>query len=148
MGWMDFASDLGRKLFGGSDDAAAKIQEHIEQDNPGISDLTVAFAGGVATLTGTASSVAAAQKAVLMAGNVQGVERVDAAGLVGLVAPDAPAQDAVEPKTYVIQKGDTLWAIAAAQLGNGSKYPATVEANKEVIKNADLIFPGQKILIP
>jgi nucleoid-associated protein YgaU len=68
--------------------------------------------------------------------------------LVGLVAPDAPAQDAVEPKTYVIQKGDTLWAIAAAQLGNGSKYPAIVEANKEVIKNADLIFPGQKILIP
>jgi nucleoid-associated protein YgaU len=48
----------------------------------------------------------------------------------------------------VIQKGDTLWAIAAAQLGNGSKYPAIVEANKEVIKNADLIFPGQKILIP
>lgn len=144
MGWMDFASDMGRKLFGGDDDPAAKIQEHLEEDNPGVSGLKVEFEDGVAKLSGDASDAAAAQKAVLMAGNVEGVERVDVSGLSGLDA----AGGGGEPKTYVIEKGDTLWAIASAHYGDGNKYHDIVAANKEVIKNADLIFPGQKILIP
>jgi len=49
---------------------------------------------------------------------------------------------------YVIKKGDTLWAIANKFLGNGSKYPEIFEANREVIKDPDLIYPGQKIRIP
>ena len=49
---------------------------------------------------------------------------------------------------YVIQKGDTLWKIAEKAYGNGAKYTAIVEANKEVIKDADKIFPGQKIRLP
>ncbi len=77
-----------------------------------------------------------------MAGNVAGVERVDVAGLEGLAGGGG------EPKTYVIEKGDTLWAIASSHYGDGNKYHDIVAANKEVIKNADLIFPGQKILIP
>lgn len=32
--------------------------------------------------------------------------------------------------------------------GNGAKYKAIVEANKEVIKDENKIFPGQKIRIP
>jgi hypothetical protein len=32
--------------------------------------------------------------------------------------------------------------------GKGSLYPRIFEANREVIKNADLIYPGQKIRIP
>ncbi len=148
MGWMDFASDMGRKLFGDDDDPAAKIQEHLDEDNPGVSDLKVEFEGGVAKLTGDASDPAAAQKAVLMAGNVEGVERVDVSGLTGLDAAGGAEGGGGEPKTYVIAKGDTLWAIASEHYGDGNKYHDIVAANKEVIKNADLIFPGQKILIP
>ena len=147
MGWMDFASDMGRSLFGGDDDPAAKIQEHLEADNPGISGLKVEFADGVAKLSGEATDAAAAQKAVLMAGNVEGVTSVDVSGLTGLDAGGVEGGGG-EPKTYVIAKGDTLWAIAAAHYGDGNKYHDIVAANKEVIKNADLIFPGQKILIP
>ncbi|MGB0866169.1 MAG: peptidoglycan-binding protein LysM [Granulosicoccaceae bacterium] len=142
MGWMDFASDMGRKLFGGDDDPAAKIQEHLEEDNPGVSGLKVEFEDGVAKISGDAADAAAAQKAVLMAGNVEGVTSVDVSGLNGLDGGGG------EPKTYVIEKGDTLWAIASAHYGDGNKYHDIVAANKEVIKNADLIFPGQKILIP
>ncbi len=142
MGWMDFASDMGRKLFGDDDDPAAKIQEHLEEDNPGVDGLKVEYDNGVAKISGAASDAAAAQKAVLMAGNVAGVERVDVSALSGLEGGGG------EPKTYVIQKGDTLWAIASSQYGDGNKYHDIVAANKEVIKNADLIFPGQKILIP
>jgi nucleoid-associated protein YgaU len=32
--------------------------------------------------------------------------------------------------------------------GNANKYPRIFEANREVIKDANLIFPGQKIRIP
>jgi len=46
---------------------------------------------------------------------------------------------------YTIVKGDTLWGISSDFYGNGSKYPLIVEANQEVIKNADLIYPGQAI---
>ncbi|MGB5598849.1 MAG: LysM peptidoglycan-binding domain-containing protein [Thiothrix litoralis] len=45
-------------------------------------------------------------------------------------------------------KGDTLWKIAENAYGNGAKYTKIVEVNREVIKNADKIFPGQKIRIP
>lgn len=49
-------------------------------------------------------------------------------------------------KYYVVQKGDTLWAIAKKYYGNGNQYPKIAKANN--IKNPDLIYPGQKLLIP
>ncbi|MCK5901883.1 MAG: LysM peptidoglycan-binding domain-containing protein [Cocleimonas sp.] len=49
---------------------------------------------------------------------------------------------------YVIQSGDSLWKIAEQFYGNGSKYQQLFEENREVIKNPDLIFEGQKIRIP
>lgn len=140
MGLFDFASNLGRKLFGKDDDPAAKIQQHIEEDNPGIEDLKVAFEDGVVKIEGKADDPAALEKAVLMAGNVKGVEKV----VAEVEAP--PIEETTE--YYVIEKGDTLWAIASKYYGSGAKYTLIVDANKEVIKNADKIFPGQKIRIP
>ncbi|RTZ58097.1 MAG: peptidoglycan-binding protein LysM [Gammaproteobacteria bacterium] len=140
MGLFDFASNLGRKLFGKDDDPAAKIQKHIEEDNPGIEDLKVAFEDGVVKIEGKADDPAALEKAVLMAGNVKGVEKV----VAEVEAP--PIEETTE--YYVIEKGDTLWAIASKYYGSGAKYTLIVDANKEVIKNADKIFPGQKIRIP
>lgn len=57
-----------------------------------------------------------------------------------------PATDPVE--FYEIKQGDTLWAIAKNHYGDGNKYHQIFEANREVIKDADLIYPGQKIRIP
>ena len=76
-----------------------------------------------------------------MAGNVLGIKKVQADAL-----ESPPSEQKVE--YYEIQKGDTLWAIAGKFLGNGSRYPEIVEANLEVIKDADKIYPGQKIRIP
>jgi nucleoid-associated protein YgaU len=86
------------------------------------------------------------EKAVLIAGNVQGVAEIDAQGLQ---VPAPPAAEIV-PKIeyYIIQKGDSLSKIAKHYYGNASAYPRIFEANREVIKDADLIFPGQKIRIP
>ena len=49
---------------------------------------------------------------------------------------------------YTIQKGDTLYAVAKQFYGDGMKYPKIFEANREVIEDADKIYPGQKIRIP
>jgi len=141
MGLFDFVKDIGQKLFGSEDEAAVKIRESIEASNPGIADLGVSYNDGVVELSGTADSAEALEKAILMAGNVQGVSEVKADGL------SAPPQQA-KVDYYVIQKGDSLSAIAKRYYGNANDYPRIFEANREVIKNPDLIYPGQKIRIP
>ncbi len=142
MGLLDFAADIGKKLFGDDDDdAGEKIREHIEEDNPGVDGLKVEVEDGVAKVSGKAKDQSAFEKAILMAGNIFGINKVEASEL------DAPESDQ-KVEYYEIQSGDTLWAIAAKFLGNGSKYPDIFEANREVIKDPDLIYPGQKIRIP
>jgi nucleoid-associated protein YgaU len=141
MSLFDFALNIGKKLFGSEAEAAEKIKEHIEADNPGIKDLKVDFAQGEVKLSGEAASAEALEKAVLMAGNVQGVKTVS---VTGLTAP--PQTGKVE--YYEIQQGDTLSAIAKRFLGEASAYPKIFEANREVIKDPNLIYPGQKIRIP
>ncbi|MBK1721473.1 peptidoglycan-binding protein LysM [Thiocystis violacea] len=141
MGLFDFAKTVGHKLFSKDADAEEKIRAHIEQSNPGIKDLRVSYQDGVVSLAGTADDAAAMEKAVLMAGNVMGVESVTADALQ---AP--PASEKVD--YYVVQKGDTLSAIAKHFYGKASAYPRLFDANREVIKDPDLIFPGQKIRIP
>lgn len=49
-------------------------------------------------------------------------------------------------KTHKVVAGDTLWAIAKAQYGNGAKYTDIASANN--IKNPNLIYVGQVIIIP
>ncbi len=141
MGLFDFARNIGNKLFGSEDEAPEKIKGHIEEENPGVSNLEVSVKDGVATLSGQAESAEAMQKAVLMAGNVKGISEVHADGLT---AP-APVQ---EVQYYEIQSGDSLSAIAKKHYGKASDYPRIFEANREVIKDPNLIYPGQKIRIP
>ena len=67
------------------------------------------------------------------------------------VAPVREQTNSPAPKketTYTVQKGDTLWAIAKKFYGNGSKYPTIYEANKDKIKNPNLIYVGQVLTIP
>lgn len=153
MGLFDFAKDIGSKLFGDDEDAGQKITDYILANNPGIDDLTAAFSEGKVTLIGSTDSIEAAQKAVLMAGNVKGVEEV----IVRIAVSDtdsveiADVEAALEPENveyYVIQSGDSLSKIAKKYYQNAMEYPRIFEANREVIKDPDLIYPGQKIRIP
>lgn len=57
----------------------------------------------------------------------------------------------VNPKSnrvYVVRRGDTLWAIAKKYYGSGLQYPKIFNANRDKIKNPNLIYPGQKLVIP
>ena len=144
MGLFDFAANIGKKLFNKEEEASKAVTNHLNEDNPGVENVQVTVENGVASLSGVAATAAAVEKAVLMAGNVEGISEVKIDG----VQIASGEQIAGEDEFYVIQKGDTLWEIATKAYGNGAKYKAIVEANKEVIKDENKIFPGQKIRIP
>jgi len=47
-----------------------------------------------------------------------------------------------------VKKGDYLSRIAKEIYGNANKYNAIFEANKPMLKDPNLIYPGQVLLIP
>ena len=141
MGLFDFVRSVGNKIFNRDEEAAEKIQQHIEADNPGIKDMKVAFNDGVVSITGAADTPEAMEKAVLMAGNIKGVGEVKADAV-------AVPETGSKAEYYVIESGDTLSKLAKKYYGNAMDYPKIFEANREVIKDPDKIFVGQKIRIP
>lgn len=139
----DFAATIGKKVFNKDDDsskASEKLKQHIDKNNPGVDGLAVTVKDGVASITGTAKDQAAFEKAVLMAGNAEGVKSVDASGLQKPVGQ--------ESSFVIVAEGDTLWGIAERVYGSGARHEEIFQANREVIENPDLIFPGQKLRIP
>ena len=50
--------------------------------------------------------------------------------------------------TITVQPGFTLWGIAKQELGEGVMYVQVFNANKDQIKNPDLIYPGQVFTLP
>jgi nucleoid-associated protein YgaU len=101
------------------------------------------------TLAGIAQDYPVREKAILIAGNVEGIGQVDAEQLVTLEQiSEENIREIPEEIFYSIVKGDTLWEIATKFYDDGAKYTHIVDANLEVIKNADLIYPGQAIRIP
>lgn len=67
---------------------------------------------------------------------------------VAAVFAEEVKDDAFEVAVRTVQPGSTLWAIAREEFGEGVMYVAVFEANKDRIRNPDLIYPGQVFLIP
>lgn len=142
MGMFDFLKNVGASIFGRGKSEAEEIDQLLKTDlGDKIKNLKVEFNDGVVTLSGECDSHATKEKAVLLAGNIKGVEKVvDEA----LTAPK-PVEDT---EFYTVKKGDSLSKIAKVYYGNAMKYPVIFEANREVIKDPDLIYPGQVLRIP
>jgi len=150
MGFFDFVSNAGKSLLGQGDDAAL-IKEEIETsfETLPVDGLVVSVEGETVTLAGIAQDYPTREKAILIAGNIEGIAQVNAEQLVTLAQISEENVEAIpEEIFYTIVKGDTLWEIATKYYDDGSKYTHIVDANIEVIKNADLIYPGQTIRIP
>lgn len=56
--------------------------------------------------------------------------------------------EAQQGHTYVVKSGDSLSKIAKDLLGDAGRWPEIFEANKDQIKDRDLIHPGQELTIP
>jgi uncharacterized protein YidB (DUF937 family) len=60
----------------------------------------------------------------------------------------APATPPPAAKTYTVAPGDSLSKIAKKVYGDGNQWKKIFEANRDQIKNPDLIHPGQVLKIP
>jgi nucleoid-associated protein YgaU len=51
-------------------------------------------------------------------------------------------------KIREVKSGDSLSRIAKQEYGDANKWPLIFEANKDILKDPNKIFPGQKLKIP
>jgi nucleoid-associated protein YgaU len=63
-------------------------------------------------------------------------------------APSAPAPAPAAPRTYTVVAGDNLSKIAKRFYGDANQWKRIFEANRDIVKNPDLIHPGQTLKIP
>jgi nucleoid-associated protein YgaU len=65
-------------------------------------------------------------------------------------APAAPQPTGTigSAKTYVVVTGDSLSKIAKREYGDANKWRTIYEANKDLIHDPDLIYPGQVLKVP
>jgi len=139
MGLFDFMRNVGADLFTGGVDEAKEVETLLVKEfGDKISNLKVEHNDGTITLSGSAIDEATKEKAILLAGNIKGVGQV--------VSDNLTAPAATE--FYTIKPGDSLSKIAKQYYGDAMKYTALFEANREIIKHPDKIYPGQQIRIP
>lgn len=69
-------------------------------------------------------------------------------------ASSAADEDASSPaarhaiSSKIVSHGDSLWRISRIIYGDGSRYALLYRANRERIRNPDLIYPGQTLVLP
>jgi nucleoid-associated protein YgaU len=120
MGVFDFIRNIGKSIMPGNE--GPEIQQNITSLLGGqVQNLKVEYDDGLVRLSGLVDSVAAKQKAVLLAGNVKGVEKVNDDGLQ--VKPQAVGpKPEPEYSFYTIVKGDSLSKIAKKYYGNANEW--------------------------
>lgn len=107
-------------IFGNDPDGG--ILNRKEADKPDFSDTTSGASGtGGATRPADFSDVTSGSSTTAPAGGVQ---------------------------TYTVKSGDSLSKIAKRIYGDPDKWHRIYEANRDKIKNPDLIHPGQQFTIP
>jgi nucleoid-associated protein YgaU len=149
MGVFDFAKNAGAAVAKGNVQETMMnnmLKAKLDEYGLVVKNVHVEYNGGTVTVTGEAANQATREKVVLALGNINGVEKVDDRMTVHkkpeVVAPEPEAQ------FYTVVKGDTLSKIAKQFYGDAMKYPVIFEANKPMLKSADLIYPGQMLRIP
>jgi nucleoid-associated protein YgaU len=161
MGFFDFIANAGEKVFGGNTLDENKVREHILGLGLKLNPFTVVAdqKDKMVSLIGWAETLQDKEKAILAAGNIKGVEKVDDRIKVGspptrnkaATADEAPEPDSSEQpasRFYTVQPGDTLSKIAREHYGSASKYPVIFEANRPMLTDPDRIYPGQVLRIP
>jgi nucleoid-associated protein YgaU len=53
-----------------------------------------------------------------------------------------------EGGSYLVRRGNSLWWIARRMYGEGVRYTAIYSANRDLIRDPNLIYPGQVFKLP
>ena len=151
-------------LFGKSlDEKAAEAVKSLRGSIKGLKSFDAVVEGKTVTLTGEADDIEAKGKAMTEFNKL--VETENTINKIALAkapvpATPTPAAGAVvtggvpaatagsAPKVHVVEKGDTLGAIAKKYYGKAGAYMKVFEANKDILTDPDKIKPGQKLRIP
>ena len=150
-------------LFGTSlEEKTSEAVKSLRGTIPGLKSLDAVVEGKTVTLTGEAATLEAKGKAMAEFNKLVETENTvnkisvakapaaaappPAVAAGGAPAPAAPAKTA--GKIHVVEKGDTLGAIAKKYYGKASAYMKIFEANRDVLDDPDKIKPGQKLRIP
>ena len=157
MGLFSFIKNAGTKIFGLKTDvdkaseaaaeelkaeiaAANRLKETISDLGLNVENLEIQIDDDKATVSGVAYDQATKEKVILVVGNSVGIATVDDQMTVENPEPQA--------QFHTVVSGDTLGKIAKTYYGNAMKYPVIFEANKPMLKDPDLIYPGQVLRIP
>ena len=150
MGLISFIKNAGDKLFKSEEkreqEKADLIAAHIKKFGFDTSDIQVKVNDDKVTLMGSIDTIENKNKVIVTAGNVDGIASVEDWLVVKhppVVTPPQP-----EKQFYTVKKGDYLSKIAKEVYGNANKYNVIFEANKPMLKDPNLIYPGQVLVIP
>ena len=96
-------------------------------------------------VTGSVPATAASKRLEVAA--AQGPQ-LAAAGATAL--PEGSPSAVVVPKitTTTVSRGDSLWRLSHQAYGAGTRYAVIYKANREHIRNPNLIYPGQIFVLP
>lgn len=110
-----------------------------------VEDLTIEMDGDKLIIGGKVNSQVDREKIILTVGNTNGIAEVE--DNLEVVATE---QESPEPESqfYTVKSGDSLSLIAKHFYGDALKYPLLFEANKPMLKDVNLIYPGQVLRIP
>ncbi len=154
MGLFSFIKDAGAKLFGHEEkkeietksveelnfEKAQRLMKQVMALGLPVEDLNIVIVEDKALIFGTPADQATKEKIILTVGNTEGIAEVDDKMEVANAEPEA--------QFYTVEKGDYLSKIAKKVYGDASKYNVIFEANKPMLKDPDLIYPGQVLRIP
>ncbi len=155
MGLFSFLKNVGNKSLkkaaerneakARSAEAAVERQEGLLEgilysSNVGIKDIDVEIENDVVKVYGEAESQAAREKAILILGNMEGVASID--DRISVVTQEP------ESTMYTVKSGDSLSKIAKEVYGDPMKYNLIFEANQPMLKDPNMIYPGQVLRVP
>ncbi len=112
----------------------------VNKLNLPVRDITLSLQDDVVTVYGQAESQFAKELVILTLGNNADIAKVD--DRISVVTPEP------EATFYEVKSGDSLSKIAKAYYGDAKKYNVIFEANTPMLKDPDLIYPGQMLRIP
>jgi len=119
---------------------SSELETYVKGMGIDMDGIDIRFDDGTAYISGETTDQGNKERIILAVGNARGVGKVDEEIEV--------TEPAVEAEFHTVAPGDTLWAVAEKVYGDGSRYTEIFEANKPMLSNPDLIFPGQVLRCP
>ena len=153
MGLFSFLKGAGPKLLKKEEESTAstavdgtknlkisRMMQAVHDLDLPVKDLSIDVNDDVVTVYGESETQVAKELVILTLGNNAGISSVD--DRMTVVTPEP------EATFYEVKSGDSLSKIAKAHYGDAMKYNTIFEANKPMLKDPNLIYPGQVLRIP